>query len=127
MRAVNPQRGTVLAWRVERADGFWRRLRGLMFRPPLPPGAALLLVPCRQVHTFWMRCAIDVVFLDRRGRVVAVLPELAPGRIGPRVGGAHAALELPAGTAAATRTAVGDEIRLEPCGGPSPTNLKTNC
>lgn len=112
MQVVNRGRGTVVARRVERADSFWRRLRGLMFRTALPLGTGLLIRPCNQVHTYWMRFPIDVVFLDRAGRVVGVQSELHPGRMWPRVKGAHAALELPAGTVAATRTAPGDLLDL---------------
>lgn len=114
MQAINRGRGTVLASQVEVADSFWRRLLGLMFRPALPPGRGLLLQPCRQVHTCWMRFPIDVVFLDRQGRVVAVHREMPPGRIGAVVPGAWAALELPAGTAAAAGTVPGDHLILEP-------------
>ncbi len=110
MRAVNPARHTVLACQVRRADTFWQRLRGLMFQPLLPPGAGLLIVPCNQVHTFWMRFAIDVVFLDRSGRVVGQMAQLAPGRIWPRVPDAYLALELPAGALVASGTVPGDVI-----------------
>ena len=58
-----------------------RRLLGLAFRRYPPHGWALLFPRCRSVHTFGMRFAIDVVFLDSRGRVVRVVCGLRPGRI----------------------------------------------
>jgi uncharacterized protein len=72
---------------------FWARARGLLGRPPLAANEALLLRPCRAVHTFFMRYPIDVVFLDRVGNVVAVREALRPWRVAfaPR---ARAALEL---------------------------------
>lgn len=44
-----------------------------------------------------MRFAIDVLFLDRRGRVLSVRENLPPWRIAGPVRGAEAVLELPAG------------------------------
>ena len=43
------------------------------------PGSALLFPGCDSVHTAWMRMAIDVVFLDADGRVLAVRRGCARG------------------------------------------------
>jgi uncharacterized membrane protein (UPF0127 family) len=58
-----------------------RRLLGLAFRRRPPVGWGLLFPRCRSVHTFGMRFAIDVVFLDSHGRVVRVVSGLRPRRI----------------------------------------------
>lgn len=113
---VNRSRGAVLGSRVGMADRWWPRLRGLLGRGPLAPGEGLLLVPCRSIHTFGMGFPIDVAFLDPAGRVVAVYPDLGPGRASRTHRSARSALELPAGTLAATGTAVGDELLVEPAG-----------
>ena len=60
-----------------------------------------------------MRFAIDAVFIDRSLRVIRVAPELRPWALASFGRGADAVLELPAGTAARTRTQVGDVLRLE--------------
>jgi uncharacterized protein len=46
------------------------RVRGLAGLDDLPRGLALLLPRCRSVHTFGMRFALDIVFLDGDGRPV---------------------------------------------------------
>ena len=53
-----------LAW----AATAGQRARGLLFSPPAQ--GSLALFPCRDVHTFGMRRAIDVAFVDARGMVV---------------------------------------------------------
>jgi uncharacterized protein len=58
-----------------------RRLLGLALRRDPPDGWALLFPRCRSVHTFGMRFAIDVVFLDSGGRVVRMVSNLPPGRV----------------------------------------------
>ena len=96
------------------ADGFWSRLAGLQFRRPLASDAGVLLVPCNSVHTCFMRFAVDVVFLDGDGAVLAVRQSLRPWRLawGPRK--SHAVLEVLAGSA---DLQPGEKLRLEPAGG----------
>lgn len=63
---------------------------------------------------FFMRFAIDAVFIDRSGRVVRVAADLPPWRLATAARGARDVIELPAGTAARTGTQAGDELVLEP-------------
>lgn len=66
------------ALRVRRADDFLSRFCGLMLRAPLAPDAGLLLADCPSVHTAFMRCSIDVVYLDAHGVVLKCVPRLRP-------------------------------------------------
>ncbi|WP_332848615.1 DUF192 domain-containing protein [Massilia sp. S19_KUP03_FR1] len=91
------------------AQGFLARLLGLLGQRALPLDHALLITPCNNVHTFWMRFAIDVVFLDRYGVVLAIVPHVAPWRIAA-AWRAHACLELAAGGAARFGIAVGRHL-----------------
>ncbi|MDZ7595448.1 MAG: DUF192 domain-containing protein [Thiobacillus sp.] len=84
---------------ILRADHFFSRLAGLLFLPPLQPGHGLLLVPCASVHTAFMRYSIDVVFLDRAGKIRRIVPRLVPWRTAA-FPGAYQTLELAAGEAA---------------------------
>jgi uncharacterized membrane protein (UPF0127 family) len=83
---------------VHHAFGFWSRLAGLLARPPLRKGEALVLAPCRSVHTWFMPYPIDVVFADRHGRVLKVVADVPPWRV-VSCRAAHAAIELFAGQA----------------------------
>jgi uncharacterized protein len=109
---VNVTRGAILAWRAELAASPWRRARGLLGRRALPVGAGLVLRPCAWVHTVGMAFPIDVVHLDAGGRVLRVVPNLRPWRLGPFVWGSRVAVELPAGTVAPTGTRAGDLVEL---------------
>lgn len=77
-RAVQVASPGPIGWRLVR--GFIPRLRGLLGRQPPAPGTALLIAPCRAVHTVGMQYAIDVVFVARDGRVLRVCPRVAPMR-----------------------------------------------
>ena len=104
--------GTPVADRVELATGPWSRFCGLMFRRELPPGRALVLRPCSSVHMFFMRFAIDAVFVDAEGRVVRVYSALRPWRMTWVVRRAKACIELPAGTAERCGLGAGSVVRL---------------
>ena len=117
--ARNTTRGTVLAERLETADGLWAKFMGLMGRASLQPGDGLWLPGSNGIHMMFMRFPIDAVFLARaagdgtRG-VVSVHRRLPTWRgLVPLVRGANGVLELPAGTVDATGTAIGDLLALE--------------
>ena len=57
-----------------------RRLLGLALRRR-PPAHALLLPRCRSVHTFGMRFPLDLIWLDRDGRVLRVDEAVPPWRV----------------------------------------------
>ena len=97
---------------MEVARTSWSRFIGLMGRADLPAGRALWIEPCNSIHMFFMRFAIDVLFLDRDGVVKRVLLRLRPWRVSPIVFGARTVVELPAGTLA-DRSLVGHRLRLE--------------
>jgi uncharacterized membrane protein (UPF0127 family) len=82
--------------RIAEAHSLRARLLGVAFLPRLDPREGLLLPRCSSVHTFGMRFAIDVVFLDRDERVLEVRHHVAPGRV-VRRRGAAAVLETRAG------------------------------
>jgi uncharacterized membrane protein (UPF0127 family) len=63
------------------ARGPRARLLGLALLRQLAPDRALLIPGCRSVHTFGMRFALDVVFLDAQGEVVRVARGVPPRRI----------------------------------------------
>ena len=111
VRVVQDGGGTPLGSRIGVADSWWLRLRGLLGRPPLEEGEGLLLLECGSVHTVGMREAIDVAFLDTRGRVVRSIASLPPFRVGRGGPDAVHALELPAGRLDETGTRPG--VRLQ--------------
>jgi uncharacterized membrane protein (UPF0127 family) len=89
----------------------WTRLRGLLGRHELPPGEGLLIRPTWSVHMFFMRFAIDAVFLDADHAVVHIAPDLKPWRMASRRG-AKAVLEVAAGECARLGISVGDHLEL---------------
>lgn len=73
------------------------RMRGLLGRPPLQDNQGLLIRPCSSVHTFGMRYPIDLIFLNKNGRITKLVHALRPRRLAWSWG-AHMVVELPGGT-----------------------------
>ncbi|MFI7358526.1 DUF192 domain-containing protein [Streptomyces avidinii] len=98
---------------VEIAASYGARTRGLLGRDGID--GAMLLTPAASVHTFRMRFAIDVAYLDRDFGVLAVVT-MAPGRLGlPRLRARHA-LEAAAGAMAGWGLRAGTTVEVDPPG-----------
>jgi hypothetical protein len=83
----------------------------LLGRAALGADEGLLIRPTASIHTFFMRFAIDVVFLDRAGVVLKIVSGLRPWRIAASRR-ARCALELRAGEARARDLQPGDRLHL---------------
>jgi uncharacterized membrane protein (UPF0127 family) len=84
--------------RVIEARGLRARALGLAGLRALPPGTALHIASCRSVHTFGMRFALDLVWLDEAGRPVRVDRAVPPARV-RTCARARSVLETAAGAA----------------------------
>lgn len=114
VQVINATTGETLAERAELAETFLTRFLGLQGRKELPEGEGLVLAPTNSIHMFFMRFAIDAIFIDEAQRVTRVGRRLRPWTIGPLAPGALYCIELPAGRA--ERTQPGHEITLRPLG-----------
>ena len=101
-----------MADRAEVADTSAKRRTGLLKHTGLAPGEGLWIVPCEGVHTFAMKFTIDVLFLNRKHKILKIRPNMVRRRIALSLL-AHSVLELPAGTLAETGTERGDQLELE--------------
>lgn len=118
VRAMNQTRGTVLCARLQNAGGLAGQGRGLLGRDGLEPGTGMLFengrfTPFMWMHMFFMRFAIDIVFLGRGNTVIRINRRLRPWRVSSVVFGARSALELPAGASDESSTQTGDQIAFE--------------
>jgi hypothetical protein len=108
----NLTRNTVLADSADLADTSEKRRTGLLKHDHLDRGQGLWIVPCESVHSFFMKFAIDLVYLDRNKKVRKVRRRMVPWRLSACLT-AHSILELPAGVAEATGTQAGDQLAID--------------
>ena len=91
------------------AENAAERARGLLGREPLRQGQGMYIAPCRSVHSFGMRYALDLVYIDGRQRVCKVVHGLRKWRISGSLR-AHGTLELMAGEAKRLGLSCGQEV-----------------
>jgi uncharacterized membrane protein (UPF0127 family) len=102
--------GEVLA-AADLADSFVDRTRGLLGRQRFD--GAMFLPGTRSIHSFGLPYALDVAFLDREGRVVALV-RLSRWRVTmPRVKASHA-VEARAGSFDRWGLRQGDRLEFRP-------------
>jgi uncharacterized membrane protein (UPF0127 family) len=80
-RLAKLETATVLGVDVPVAAQAKSRLLGLAWLEPEEAGSGLLLPRCRSVHTFGMRFALDVAFLDSDWRPIRIVRAVPPGRV----------------------------------------------
>jgi uncharacterized protein len=86
-------------------------MRGLLGRRQLPEGEGILLRPAGSIHTFFMRFAIDAVFLDGDQVVLGVEAAIRPWRAAGRAR-AKAVVELAAGEAERRGVRAGERLTV---------------
>ncbi len=101
----------VVCAHTEVADRWWLRLRGLLGRASLEPGAGMLFPGESSIHSAFMRFAFDAVFLDREMRVVGLSERIPPWRV-RAFRGARNILELAAGEISRTGVQLGDHLAV---------------
>lgn len=66
---------------VSSACNFIQRAFGLIFRKKLLTNEVFHIKPCNSVHTFGMRYAIDIVYLDKTGVILKITKNMQKRRI----------------------------------------------
>ena len=109
---ANVDRNTVVGDRIRMARTLTDRTVGLLGTRSLAPGEGLWIERSPSIHMFFMRFAIDAVFVAADGRVTKIVENLRPWRVVWWARGARDCLELPVGAVAASGTRVGDRLEL---------------
>ena len=112
IRVLNVTRGTTVGERVRVASSSVDRSVGLLRTPEVLPGEGLWIERSPSIHMFFMRYAIDAVFVDKEHRVTQVAANLRPWRVVLWARGARDCLELRSGAAGESGTQAGDQLQV---------------
>ena len=110
MKIVNKSKNTVIAQDAHLAGTFWTRMKGLLGRQEITAGEALVITKCQSIHMFFMRFAIDAIFVDKQDRVVGLVENIKPFYLSPIFFRSRYVIELQAGTIGRTKTSLGDRL-----------------
>jgi uncharacterized membrane protein (UPF0127 family) len=113
----NLTRATTVASAVHVPLSSAERRRGLLKHDRLEADDGLWIVPCEAIHTFGMRFAIDILFLNSKRTVLKVSPAVPRGRIRVCLR-AESVLELAPGAIERSGTCCGDVLQFEPVARP---------
>ncbi len=103
--------GEYLAENCYVACQFWQRFRGWMFKTSVEDNEALMIKPCQQIHMFFMRVCIDVIFITNRGLICGIERSIKPWTLSKRYKEANYAVEFKEG-AIGKFVGIGDQIEL---------------
>lgn len=112
MKLLNKSNQKIIAERIETADSFFKRIKGLLGKDVLDEGEGLHIIPCNSIHSFFMKFEFDAVFIDKN-KAVKKLCEKIPPWLGVKFCfSAYSVIELPAGTIAKTGIKTGDTLEF---------------
>ncbi len=94
---------------IDIADTSAKRTTGLLKHSELRAGEGLWIVPCEGVHTFFMKFALDLVYIDKKNVVRKVVRNVRPWRASLCLT-AHGVVELPVGAIEGSGTQKGDQM-----------------
>jgi len=87
-------------------------LKGLLGRKSLEERESLILTNSSSIHTLFMHFPLDIIFLDKKQRVIRIIKEMKPFRFSPFVFKAKMIVELAPGKIEKTKTEVGDSLDI---------------
>lgn len=100
---------TLLIEKMQIADNFYTRMKGLLTHQRFTEIEGMLITPCNCVHTFGMRFPIDIVFIDKHRRVISSRKNVNKNRVAGVFKAKHT-LELPAGKLECLAIRAGDQL-----------------
>ncbi|MEM9446345.1 MAG: DUF192 domain-containing protein [Verrucomicrobiota bacterium] len=102
----------VICSRCEYCSSMSFRMKGLLGRDSLDIGSGILLRPCNSIHMFFMKFAIDAIFLNKKNQVVRIYHSIKPWRMTPVIFSAYSTLEMEAGVCHDFGLQEGDQLEL---------------
>lgn len=95
-KIINKTKNITLLDKVIMADTFFSRLKGLMGKKSLDKGEGIIIKPCSSIHSFGMKMAIDVAFIDKDNQVIHILSNFKPRKMSPIIKGSKYVIEASA-------------------------------
>ncbi|HSV42976.1 MAG TPA: DUF192 domain-containing protein [Candidatus Bathyarchaeia archaeon] len=102
----------MIALQAQKADSALSRLKGLLGRESIGEDEGLIITQCRSIHMFFMRFAIDVIFVDRTHKVIGLVRNIKPFQLSPYFFRSSYVIEIPPGKIDQTRTEIGDIVSI---------------
>lgn len=109
---ISKTRNQTLLSELKQARGFWQRGIGLLGTKSLSDEQALWILRCNAIHTYFMKFAIDCVFMDKHMKVCAIVRDVKPGKLVWPIWKASSVIEMKAGLAERIGLTLGEELHV---------------
>ena len=113
MLKVEKNDGTLISNKILNYDSFFKRALGLMFKTRDANYDGIMLSPCSNIHTFFMRMEIDCFFLSRGNKILKIIWRMKPSRVSGFIKDCHSVLELAPGVAEENSLVEGEYLNIE--------------
>ena len=111
-KLFNAEKSKVLVDDLQIAKSTWSRAKGLLGTKSLGDQEALWIHRCNSIHTFFMKYAIDCIFVDSDLTVKALVKDVRPGRMVMPIWGAKSVIEMKAGRIDQLGLSLGDKLHV---------------
>ncbi len=98
---------------VKKTQHALERTKGLLGLPALSDEQGLWIIPCNSIHTFGMQYPLDIIYLDRNGRIKKIVENIKPRRMSFSLF-AKSVLELKTGTVKRLKITMGHTLQWIP-------------
>jgi len=112
MFVKNKKNNEILATKIKTANNPFSRMIGLLGKDKLDTGEALHIIPCKSIHSFFMKFEFDVVFIDKNKQIKHIINSMQPWRVSKICFDSYSVLEMPAGILNSTKTIAGDFLEF---------------
>lgn len=109
---INKTQNRVLTQDLLVASTLFQRTKGLLGHAKLRSNEMLWILRCNSIHTFFMRFAIDCVFLNKQMLVCSIKSNVPPWRLIVPIFKASSVIEMEAGKAHELKIELGDQLHV---------------
>lgn len=109
-KLFNKSQKTVICEHLIEAQTFFKKLKGLMFAKSLNPSYGLWIQHCKSVHTCFMKFSIDLIFINKKKRIVGLVEDMKPWKLSPLYWKAESVIEVPAHTIKQHKLKIGEQL-----------------
>lgn len=113
VKIINQRSNEIIGSQIVYANTYYKRFIGLIGKNELNSNEGLFLTPCNSIHMMFMKFPIDLIFLDRKNKIVHITENIKPWQISRIVFRGQSVLEVAAGKVKETESKVGDRILIE--------------
>ncbi|MFC1567122.1 DUF192 domain-containing protein [bacterium] len=110
MKLLNKTQNSLLTENMQEANTIFKKIKGLLGRKSIGEDECLLIPGAKQIHCFFMRFPIDIVFLDKNKKIIKIYKNFKPYRMTSFIFFAKHVLEFKVGFCESKNTKLGDAL-----------------